>query len=738
MPFTPEPNPDMESRTLFLYTGLPVLCGLCLLFFSLWILPGLRPLPHSLDPGLPGERIRLTDRHGTLLSLTREEPFNTSDLAELDAIPLLLRQALVLAEDQRFFSHSGTDWLAVSHALFQNLRAGRSIRGASSITEQVIRILHPRPRTLRSRILESLEARLLEKKVSKAEILAFYLNQVPYPDRCRGVVQAARTLFDRDLATLGANEILTLAILPRAPQALHPENHPERLALRLQGLALRMKEAGLLEERAFRLATQVPAVRRAELAVEAPFFVRFVRENLQDVSDSRSFLLKTGLKTSLDGPLQNRIQSLLDSRVSLLQQERVLNGAVLVIAHETGEIRAWAVAGNGDSRSGGRINAVLTPRQPGSTLKPFAYAMALEKGWTAASPIADTPISTAVGRGLHDYQNYSRNAYGLLPLRDALANSLNLAAVRTVRHVGIAPFLTTLRTCGLSSLNRNPDFYGDGLVLGNGEVSLKELTEAYSVLASDGVKRPLRFLANEKTVLREARIFEPDTTRLIALILSDPEARRREFGPLLSFPVQTAIKTGTSSDHRDTWALGFDHSHTVGIWMGNLDRSPTEGLAGASGPVPLLRAIFAELNRQQPGHALPLPRHLVQQDICIRENREGGCTGFRSEWLPPGTASTARFLAVEEESAIRLVRPPDGLLLAMDPRIPAERQRLGLAVEGVQEAARYVWHINDTLLGETLEPEIFWTLHPGTHDIRVDILRENKEKITRRAGIRIL
>ncbi|TWI66948.1 penicillin-binding protein 1C [Desulfobotulus alkaliphilus] len=702
-----------------------------LVIASLWLRSELRPLPEELTPTGRQERIRLLDYQGRPLTLSREEGLNTTDLAELDTIPLLLRQAILLAEDQRFFQHRGTDWQAVSHALFQNIRAGRNIRGASSITEQTIRILHPRPRTLSSRILESMEAHLLERRFSKADILAFYLNQVPYPDRCRGVVQAANYLFDRDLSTLSHAEIITLAVLPRAPQSLHPGRYPERLEKRSRALALRMVESGLLEKNALERAWRIPDLNQASIPVHAPFFVRFVRERIpHDLADNPR------IRTTLDASLQHRVQQLLDRRTEQMENRKVSNGAAIVLCHRSGAIRAWAVAGNGDERPGGKINAALAPRQPGSALKPFAYAMALEKDWTAATPIEDTPISTPVGTGLHDYRNYSRNSYGTLPLRDALANSLNLAAIRTVRHVGTAPFLATLRDCGLRSLTRNAEFYGDGLVLGNGEVSLLELTEAYAVLAMDGQKIPLRFLGDAAgPLLPPKKIFRKDTARLIADILSDPEARKYEFGPLMNFPVQTAIKTGTSSDHRDAWAFGFDHQHTVGIWMGNLDRSPMQGLAGASGPVPLLRAIFTELNRNQPTRGLAKPEELVKQDICMQKKGEE-CTAFRSEWLPSMTSPLPPSAGQPEE--IRLVRPSDGLALAMDPRIPNQQQRLVFSVEGAGEGAHYRWYINGGFLGEGRSPDIEWQISPGQYSIRVEIFMDGRDMVQKSARIQVL
>ncbi|MCW7752877.1 transglycosylase domain-containing protein [Desulfobotulus sp. H1] len=716
-----------KTKTALLW----IIPALTLLLFSLWLYRGLSPLPSELLPAVPVERVRLLDRYGTPITFAREDHLNTQDIAELHTIPLLLRQAIIMAEDKRFFLHNGTDWKAVGHALLQNIRAGGNVRGASSITEQVIRILNPRPRTFGSRMLESIDAYRLEKHFSKADILAFYLNQVPYPDRCRGVVQAADRLFDRDLSTLDTTEILILAVLPRAPQALHPAHHPERLMQRVETLARRMVQTEILRQEAAERTRLTPELRRKTLPVHAPFFVRYVRESLPSPSTTLP------IRTSLDGPLQKKIQGLLDARTAQLAMHNLTNGAVLVLEHRTGRIRAWAVAGNGqDKRDGGKINAPLIPRQPGSALKPFAYAMALERGWTAATPIADTPISTPVGRGSHDYQNYSRNAYGIMPLRDALANSLNLAAIRTVRHVGVESYLATLRACGLHSLTRTAGFYGDGLVLGNGEVSLLELTRAYAILARDGRKLPLHVLNTPPELIQPGEtIFQRDTSRLIALILSDPEARRYEFGPLMAFPVQTAIKTGTSSDHRDAWAFGFDHQHTVGIWMGNLDRSPMHNLAGASGPVPLLRSVFRELNRNQDTKALPLPQDLVLRDVCIRQNPHGLCTAFRSEWMPRDAQPASE--GENAETSIHLQSPMDGLLLTMDPRIAPENQKLPLRVSEPQQKALYRWYINGVLFKEGNTPEVLWPLQAGTHEIRVRIDLEDGRTLSCMASIQV-
>jgi penicillin-binding protein 1C len=218
------------------------------------------------------------------------------------------------------------------------------------------------------------------------------------------------------------------------------------------------------------------------------------------------------------------------------------------------------------------MDAVLIPRQPGSALKPFLYALALERGWTAATLIEDSPLSAPVGAGLHPYHNYSRKYYGPVRLRAALGNSLNTPALRTLRHIGTDRFLARLRRLGFESLRQHPDYYGDGLALGNGEVTLYELVRAYTVLANRGRRLPLRVTMAPGADDRSApsQVFPDDTTSLIGDILSDPGARSLEFGHggMLRMPVQTAVKTGTSNDYRDAWALGYNSRFTGGIWMG--------------------------------------------------------------------------------------------------------------------------------------------------------------------------
>ena len=558
----------------------------------------LQPLPDSLLFGdLEVKKPQLLDRSGNPLLVSYQNKWSVQCIA-LHEIPALLRNAFIESEDRRFYAHGGPDWPARLHALSQNLLAMRGVRGASTITEQAVRLFHPRPRTVWSRWLEGIEAARLEKRFSKSEILEFYLNQVPYGHQRRGVVEAARFYFDRDPVTLNAKESLALAILVRAPSGLDLKRNPKPLESRLSKLAEHMRAKGLLSEAEYRTALSGGfEFARARGVIEARQFVQYVFGNAWAGAGNSGGTLTT----SLDGQLQQKVRRIVQSRLKALNSSDVGDGAALVVDNRTGEVLAWASESFAAGESGGWIDAVTVRRQPGSTLKPFLYALALEMGWTAATLIEDSPLAEAAGSGLHSFHNYSRTYYGPLRLRVALGNSLNTPAIRTVRFTGTERFLQLLHSLGMSGLTKSADFYGHGLVLGDGEVSLFELVQAYSVLARGGVFKPLCPLYDTQPSEESRQVIGRSTAAIIEDILSDPQARRLEFGQghLLRFPVQTAVKTGTSSDHHDSWAVGFTEHYTAGVWMGNLDHRPTRGITGALGPALVLRAIFAELNRDE-------------------------------------------------------------------------------------------------------------------------------------------
>ncbi len=707
---------------------------LLILSFVLKTIIDIKPIPKTLAPDASDiSRVRVLDRNREPLTVTYQNEWNTHDYVPLYEIPEFLQQAFIIAEDKRFYSHSGIDRLARLNAAWQNLRVMGGVRGASTITEQVIKMLHVRPRTIWSRWLEGFEAQRLEKRFSKTEILEFYLNEVPYASNRRGVVQAARYYFDRDIDTLSRKEMLALAALVRAPSMLDMRKNPDRINDPVRRLAQLAVNQGIMDKNeAIKTIREDIRLQDSDLLVDAGHFVDFVlsKNNSQIISK------KGEVVTTLDASIQKAAKTILDNHMKTLLDKGVKNGAVLVVNNRSREVLAWVVNGiRSEAVQGSWINAVTALRQPGSTLKPFVYALALEKGWSPATIIEDAPLSEAVGNGLHVYNNYSRIHYGKLPLRQCLGNSLNIPALKALRFIGVESFLACLKNMGMQSLEKQPDYYGDGLVLGNGEITLFELVQAYATLASQGVFMPLKTIQGEISVKEEhpERIFSKEAASLIGNILSDSNARRLEFGSggVLNFPVQTAVKTGTSNDYRDAWAMGYNNDYTVGVWMGNLDRAAMNKITGAKGPAIVLRSVFAELNRNRETKPLYLSPRLLQADVCRDTGLidDGKCLTF-SEWFMPGSTPDKHAKeVVKDEEGVAMIQPSPGLLLAMDPRIPDDHESFMFKLSGVRDNSRVEWYVNEKLTAVTESGEYLWPMSRGKHTVMARIVTgENKQR----------
>ena len=700
--------------------------------FAITTKQSLQDFPGGLDVAHEGVvKPAVLARDGTRLSVSLQNAWNTTDVVPLQEVPQFLQRAFIVSEDKTFYEHRGVDWSARLAAVWQNATNGEAVRGASTITEQVVRMLHPRPRTLWSRWLEGFEAQRLEARFSKAEILAFYLNQVPCTDRRRGVVQAARYYYDRDLETLTQAETLSLVVLVRSPQGMDPRKNPKRALQAMNRLADRLVLTGDLAAADRESMRDVPLrFASARPKLDASHFVRRVLQQAPVAS--------AHLPTTLDAWVQGEMQEILDTSLTSLSKRKVRDGAMLVIDHRRNEILAWVVARAHKTEADRALgyDTVLTPRQPGSTMKPLLYAMALERGWTAATLIDDSALSESVGAGLHTFHNYSRVHYGPIRLRDALGNSLNVPAVRTLKAVGTEPFLDRLHQLGIVSLRQHPDYYGDGLALGNGEISLYEMAQAYTTLARHGRFRPLVAMAGDAPANKDTQVFSPEVASLIANILSDPDARRLEFGPGLQFPVETAIKTGTSNDYRDAWAIGFDYAHTVAIWMGNLDGSSMNGVTGSVGPAMVLRSAFALLNRNQDTRGLWMSPHLVPQPICRKSGlpADGQCESM-TEWFVPGTVPAAA-PATPSATEYRIVEPTPGLQLARDPRIPDELEAFKMSIAPVPELREVEWYIDGIPVSRTRTGDLTWYLVHGRHEVIAQIRAGDSDEAHSTAPVR--
>ncbi|MDC0357267.1 transglycosylase domain-containing protein [Oligoflexia bacterium] len=705
----------------------------------------LQPLPDTFS--LISEAVNKTeilDRNGVPLSVTYQNDWNLNALVAFHDVPKRLIDAFIFSEDKRFYRHGGVDWYARANALYQNVKALRVVRGASTLTEQAVRMLHPRPRKIWSRWLEGFEAARLEELQSKVSIFEFYLNQVPYVGGRRGVLQAARHYFARDLDTLSGKEMLALAVLVRAPSSLDLSKGVERVETKVNELASRMHAAGALSAGELKIINQTELkVQQQPFPENAAHFVRQVSSKLKQHRGGASRLPQ--VHASIDAALQQRVRILLENRIREISSRQVSDGAVLVIDHKTNQVLAWVNAGSFFAKQpGSQIDAVLALRQPGSTLKPFLYALALERGWTAATLINDNPLKQSVGGGVHEFNNYSRRFYGPIRLRLALGNSLNIPAVRTVQFVGRAAFLAQLRLLGFSQLEQHPDYYGDGLALGNAEVSLFELVRAFGVLARGGIYRDISLLRDVNLgAVPARRVFSSEVVALMGNMLSDPQARRLEFGQagLLRFPVQTAVKTGTSNDFRDAWALGYSHRYVVGVWMGNLDQRPMQEVSGAVGPALILRAIFAELERRTESQPLYLHPELGQVAVCALTGKRAreACPQvgewFRAEKSPEEVCSEPHIEALEvsDESSRegpRIKFPTPGLNVARDPRIPDRFERFPFELVSSKPVVATEWIVDGKVAGSTGvgQHKYLWPLEAGKHRVHARLSLASGEK----------
>ena len=658
------------------------------------------------------------DRYGLPLNKTYENRWNLYERLQIHEVPEFLQKALVLSEDKRFFSHSGIDWLARINALRQNLLAAKTVRGASTITEQVVRMIHSRPRTIWSRWVEGFEAMFLEWHFSKLEILEFYLNQVPYKAKRRGVAQAAHYYFDRDIQTLNEKEMLALAVLVRSPRWLDPRQQSHNIERSIANIAERLYTAKLTMMQQEDISEQQLSLLISDEQFNVQHFIEYANTQSQSYSHESNTI-----HTTIDSEMQQKIQRILDSRLDWLRKYNVHNGAVLVVDHETNEILSWVVGYAGkENKKFNQINSVVVERQPGSTLKPLLYSSALAKGWTAATMLNDSPLEESVGLGMHTYHNYSRTHYGLISLREALGNSLNIPAVRAVQYVGTENFLSYLSRMGIQSISGHPNVYGDGIALGNGELTLYELVQAYTVLARMGDYKPLTFIEGEYLSNRSYRVVSEDVASIIGDIMSDPAAREKEFGwdSVLNFPHQTAVKTGTSSDYRDAWAIGYNDKFTVGVWLGNLDYIEMNKVTGSTGPAMALRTIFNELNRDREVKPLHFSDYLVKQRVCIEtgEAVSESCVS-RDEWFVAGTHARNNKNAITED--IRIRKPSKGLMMAMDPRIPDEYEYFEFMLNENNNIQRVNWFVNDKLAGTTDTNIFHWKLAKGSFKSRAEV-----------------
>jgi penicillin-binding protein 1C len=737
---------DAEKKPMdFSVSSVLFLRFLCSLFVIFSTLNFIAPRAYSMPANGSFEHVKsetkasdawLLDRHGAPLHRLRVNmQIRRGEWIALQDMSPALRTAMVLSEDKRFYEHSGVDWKAVSAAAWGNLFNQRT-RGASTLSMQLASLIDEGPRSGNERksILgkagQAISATQLERSWRKDQILEAYLNLVPFRGEIQGIDALSRTLFGKAAHGLDAREAAIAAALVRAPNA--------------KALVVAQRACGVLRN----MQVSMQATSDAECVALGAYVQAVLPRKAWEASDgvaphvAQKLLSnsKASQRTSLDATLQRHAQQSLQQHLRELQGRNVQDGAVVVMDNASGQVLAY-VGSSGDLGAAQEVDAAAALRQAGSTLKPFLYAQAIaENRITAASLLEDSSAHIPTASGLYIPQNYDRSFKGWISARTALGASLNVPAVRTLVMVSPDAFARQLRSLGLP-LKNDGDFYGYSLALGSADVSLMSLTNAYRALANGGQYSEASFNPINKSTQQLA--INPQAAFIISDILSDGNARARTFGTdsVLATRFWTAVKTGTSKDMRDNWAIGYSQHYTVGVWVGNASGTSMWDVSGISGAAPIWASVMSFLHTKTHSRAPQPPADLVRERVSLQAAAGQMLEAPREEWFVSGTQqklmaiqkghpeNTPKLIAnyamnigakhskrssmSTQRSASHITSPTSGTIIALDPDIPPRHQRLHFTA--LASAAQ--WRLNGKILGSA--KDLQWLPMPGRHALQL-------------------
>jgi penicillin-binding protein 1C len=702
------------------------------------------------------------DAHGNVLE--RDTSAGLRIPTTVDRVATRMLQATISAEDRRFLQHFGVDPFAVGRALANSSAPS----GASTITQQLARRLYladdTSPLAVR-KAHEALIALQLEANRSKAEILQLYLNDVYYGRGAYGVEAAARVYFGVGAANLDLAHAAYLAGLPQRPSDY--DALVDSAARSRQSYVLgRMVQDGWITKLDADAATAERIdILPASLPPVAHQFVAFARAELARLRPDLAGRDGLVIETTLDAGLQSESERLVQLRLEKLRDRHATDAALVAIEPGTGRIIAWVgSATDGDPAHGGEIDMVRTPRQPGSALKPLLYAAAFEHGFTAATPLLDVPSSFATADGPYTPANFDRSFHGVVPLRVALASSLNVPAVRTLDAIGLDAMLEISHRFGLATLNK-VESYGLALTLGSGEVRLVDLTNAFAAFGARGmlaepfaierVRDASGRILFARTPTAARQVLSAENAYLITDILSDPDARIPGFGGITPFevPFPAAVKTGTSTGFRDTWTIGYTPNIAIGVWVGNADGAPMLDLAGVEGAGPIWRDAMMAASLSRRMDPFVRPAAIVDATVCAPTGLLPGpdCASPTREIFAAGTVPTGREqyyfkdpdgrISIDppieardwaraagltlrsdgssaSRDALRITAPIAGTTIYFAPELSSSQVILrATASRGVE---RVTFAIDGVVIGDApgSDPWLIWALEPGPHTLR--------------------
>jgi penicillin-binding protein 1C len=720
--------------------ALGILLGLIL---GVWVIP----LPPGLLRPITGTPV-LVDLHGRTLESVANAEARAQRPIPLAQMGHWLPAVTIALEDHRFASHFGADPQAAFGALWRNTRGGRIVSGGSTITQQLIKVSsHRTGRSWLAKLYENLAALRLERMWTKNRILEQYLNRSHYGNRQLGPAAAARLYFGKTPQNLTLPEAIYLAGLPQAPTRFNPWTHPDAAKAKYQRSVAQLAAAGFLSAEQMERMQQPPAIQiRQSPPRLAPHFV-------DEIHKIHPHLRGGQIETTLDLDLQCFVEARLRTHLATLAHRGVRQGAVVILDARDGSVRAMAGSVDYAAADGGQINGAMVSRSCGSTLKPFLYLKAIqERRLTAATLLPDTPDAVRAEYIDYDPVNYDKRFWGPVRVREALANSLNVPAVVTLSRVGARRMFLGFDEYGLR-FARSFKEYGAGLILGNAEVRLLDLTAAFTVFSGRGLAVEPRFLASAPP--RHRFIASPEAVAIVADILSDNHARRKTFSltsPLAFEDARIPCKTGTSSGFRDAWTVGVTAEHAIGVWVGNFDGRPMDEIASIAGAAPLWREVVDYL-LERGDSSVPEPvesARLIRREICSLTGMlpVTASPGIVNEWflagtepvqdasgylrlvrgeirlvLPPEYAlwchSPLNYLNAELDAhaPLRIVSPAPDATFVIDPHLPRPQQALRL-IASADPAEKLGWLVDGKPVAFSNDG-YFWPLVKGRHNVEV-------------------
>ncbi len=732
------------------------------------------PLPDRLATP-PSTVIRFSDRSTGFIFLSGDEKWRiNADMARIDPD---YKRALIAYEDRRFYFHPGVDPIAIARATLQNLMQRKVVSGASTLTMQLVRVLEPRRRSFGSKFFEAFRALQLEMRMSKKEILSAYMTYISFGKNIEGVETASWAYFGHSASNLSPDEIAVLLSVPQLPSKRFPDpKHVVKLQEARDKILKQMYAAGVFGEG----QESLESVLGAEVPKRLKPFPR-------DAAHLAYWLQQAGagagdVNTTIDPAVQGLLTDLSFREGRHAADQGVHNHAAIVVETATGKVKA--IIGGIDfwnKRPGSQIAGFQIPRSPGSLLKPFIYAHALDLGMIIPDRLI-TDIPTNYGG--YTPKNFDNNFNGLLRVEDALARSLNIPFVSLLQQIGIERFLGTISQFDITRIQKSPGHYGLSVAAGGIEFTALEIAGLYTALARDGSFIPLRWLSqgDVQTVPVAMQVFSPGATWLTrkALRIRDrPDfPRRRDFTKV---PTDVFWKTGTSFGHRDAWAAGSSGKYTAVVWFGNVDYAPSHALVGADMAAPLLFDILENLNDtnqpaddekprsiadvevcsfsgHMPSHACPHKRlvsaliHNLPTGVCPYHTemeietasglavgptcRAGRVTergtfmnwpqGVRrymntaNRYLPDLPKIHPACVHIAKDEELRIISPAKNKVMMLIPGLDPSKQEMSFEVEGHSGTEEVSWFLNGTFLKTVrIDEQVWWTPVKGEHELTV-------------------